>query len=199
MVDEVLEHPDADAPKPPPKKRGPGRPRKTDKAPKPRKSGAQQRQDRKAADIRLIREGFAELLSMPGMLAAAKGDVWAVDHFTKQGPKLADRLAAECERNTKLRQLCVKMLTAQTLLFLGVEAFFYIVPALMHYGIVPGAERMGVPVVAGGAKQAGPRGAPPSPPPAQQPEPEEPEPEPIDPLAAELAEDEIPPMPVSPA
>lgn len=119
-----------------------------DLPPKP-KSGAAKRSDRKAADIRLIREGFAELLTLPAMGAALKNDQWAVDHFSARGPVLADRIAVECERNEQMRRWCVKALKAQSVTMLAVEGFMYVVPALMHYGFVPGAEGMGVPVVEG--------------------------------------------------
>ena len=136
-----------------------------DLPPKP-KSGAAKRSDRKAADIRLIREGFAELLQLPAMAAAVKGDEWGVDHFTTRGPILAERIATECERNEQLRRWCVKALKAQSVTMLAVEGFMYVVPALMHYGIVPGAEGMGVPVIRG---KEPPRRSEPQRPPEQQP------------------------------
>lgn len=118
-----------------------------DQPPRSAKSGAQKRSENRSAELRLIREGFAELLALPAIGAALKGDQWAVDHFSTRGPALADRIAAECERNEQLRRICLRALKAQGMTMLAVEAFMYAVPALMHYGLVPGAEGMGVPVL----------------------------------------------------
>jgi hypothetical protein len=183
--------------------------RTKDKAPRKQPSGAEKRAGRKAAELQLIGEFFNRWLTAPAVLMAAKGDAWAASHFTTQGPMLAEQIVAECERNTVLRDYCVKIAKAQAVLGLGGAIALYVGPMLMHYGIVPGGEMLGVPIVGAAKKPEGGK-APPfyqpkAPPPPPEPEPEvdlEPEPEPMeeergqavdDELAAELAAREAPP------
>jgi hypothetical protein len=179
-------------------------------APPREKSGAQKRHARKAGDIQLIRSELEKFLTFPAMPAGMKGDQWAVDHFTVQGPALAAQIAAECERNDQLRKYCLQLVKGSSLAMLGVSVFMYAIPPLMHYGIVPGAERLGVPTLTK-SKQA--RAEAPGFGADQKPAPPPPEPEPQgedevetpthfevpeeDPLAAELrANGTAPPPPV---
>jgi hypothetical protein len=137
----------AKAPKPPASKTGASQPPpESDKAPRRQKSGASKASERKGKELELIRSGFAELLTLPAMPMALAGDGWAADHFTTRGPLLAQRLAAECERNAELRKWCLKALQGQSVMMLGVELFMYAVPVGMHFGLIPGAEALGVPV-----------------------------------------------------
>jgi hypothetical protein len=184
------------------KPKGPRKSRAADAAPKAKsKSGAHKRTERKAAEIRLIREGFAELLCLPGFPAAIKGDQWAVDHFAIQGPRLANRIAKEAERNDAFRKQAVKLLAAQGAIMLGLDAFMYAVPALMHYGVLPGADRMGVPVLTKGKPPPEPPRRPqPDPAPAAAPAPStEPQPSPSVDVADEVVPGygEVPPDPLA--
>ena len=131
-------------PKAPPKAKSP--PPEADQAPRP-KSGYVKKKERKAAEIVAIEAGFAELLTLPAMGFAIAGDKWAVDHFTERGPSLASRIAAECERNDRLRSICMAALSGQSIAMLGVELFMYAGLPAMHLGLIPGAEQFGVPVV----------------------------------------------------
>jgi hypothetical protein len=137
--------------------------KKPDAAPRP-KSGAAKRSDRKARELAIIREGAGELLALPAMPAAIKGDTWAVQHFSTRGPILAERLVKEAERNESFRRVAVKALQAGGYTVLAAELFMYAAPALVHYGLVPNAEdagkAMGVPVLKRGKAKAGKRGGP---------------------------------------
>lgn len=127
----------------PPKRKRKRKAGKGDRAPRAEKSGAAKRAERKAEDLRVIREAFGELLSAPAALAAAKGDEWAVDHFTTAGPALADRIVIECERNEKLRARLVTMASGSGYIMLGTAVGAYLLPPLIHYGLIPGLPGMG--------------------------------------------------------
>jgi hypothetical protein len=103
--------------------------------------------DRKAEDLRLIREWAGAVLAAPAMLGAATSDPWLVDHFTTRGPALADALVKEAERNERMRAMLVNLATAAGPAALLLQAGLYIALPLMHFGVLPGAPLLGVPVV----------------------------------------------------
>lgn len=157
------------AAKPPP---GPKPGPETDHKPKS-KSGAAKRGERKAKEIAEIEAGFRELLGLPGLVAGMKGDAWAVDHFARAAPDLAGRIAAECERSDAFRKYCLSAVKAQGFTMLGVATFMYLAPPLMHWGLIPGAEALGVPVM---RKQEAPKAQ--APPQQEEARPRSPAPEP---------------------
>lgn len=142
----------------PPKAKPKAKPAKPDEAPKAKpKNGYEKRTEKRSKEVELIRTGAAELLALPAMPAAIKGDQWAVQHFSTRGPALADRIAAEADRNPNFRAVALKALAAQGYTMMAVEMFMYAAPALIHYGLVPNAEEagraMGVPVLTKGKRQ----------------------------------------------
>lgn len=189
-----------------------------DKPPKPKRTRTPPA-DRRADDLRLIREWAGAVLAAPAMLGAATSDPWLVDHFTTRGPLLADALVKEAERNDRMRVMLVNLATAAGPAALLLQAGLYVALPLMHFGVLPGAQQLGVPQV---------RRVPPEQPmPGQQPPfiapergpaqaPVSPEVEaeqlriiaeenatPVDDLAAELAAHEngggmMPPLPIEP-
>lgn len=119
-----------------------------DKPPRRKQSsGAAKRSKKHKEEISLIESGFRELLTFPAMPAAMAGDQWAADHFSQRGPALAKRLAVECERNDQLRKICLSAVKGQTVVMLGFELIMYLGLPAMHYGLVPGGEQFGVPVL----------------------------------------------------
>jgi hypothetical protein len=162
-----------------PKQKSPG-PEK-DQAPKRKQaSGGAKRAARKATEVLAIREGLTELLIAPAMGGAALQDPWLTDHITERGPALAQRIAAECERNDRLRKLCYGAVTGGGQLMLALELAAYVGLPLMHFGVIPGAEGLGVPrfqrpgppppqaqPFAADARQAPPAGDPARPDPAE--------------------------------
>jgi hypothetical protein len=120
-----------------------------DSAPKAKsKSARAAPQDSKAADLVAIRELLGAVFTAPSMVGAMRGDAWLVDHFTTRGPELAEAIAAEAGRNDAFRAYLVRIAkAAQGASLIGAVAM-YVLPPLMHFGIAPGAELLGVPVVA---------------------------------------------------
>jgi hypothetical protein len=90
--------------------------------------------------LKELEHELAEALSMPSMVCAMKGDTWAANHFTKEGPILARNLVTAAEHNTWLRakleaalsgeELLVKLITA-----MGVAGalFAYAIPPMIFY------------------------------------------------------------------
>jgi len=138
------------------RRKGSQPPPEADKPPRKRRQqgGASKRRQKVAKELGQIESAFTELLTFPAMPAAAAGDAWLADHFTERGPALASRLVAECERNERLRETCLKLIQGQSILLLGFEGFMYGAPVLMHFGIMPGAEQLGVPVVRRGGPES---------------------------------------------
>lgn len=101
----------------------------------------------KSGELERIRERLNGLFTAPALVAASKGDQWAVDHFTSRGPALADAIVAECERNHQLRGWMVRLVeVAGSLALLG-EVFAYAALPLMHWGVLPFGELFKVPPV----------------------------------------------------
>ncbi|HEX3561825.1 MAG TPA: hypothetical protein VHU24_03215 [Solirubrobacterales bacterium] len=130
-----------------------------DSAPK-RKATRTPPVDTKAADLAAIRELLGGVLSAPSMVGAMRGDAWLTSHFMTRGPQLADAIVAEAARNDAFRAYLVRIAkAAQGASLIGAVAM-YVLPPLMHFGIAPGAELLGVPVVepplAPGARAAAP-------------------------------------------
>lgn len=129
-----------------------------DKAPKP-KAVRNAPQDSKAADLQSIRELLGGLFAAPSMLGAMRNDPWLTSHFITRGPELAEAIVAEAARNDAFRAYLLRIAkAAQGASLIGALAM-YVLPPLMHFGIAPGAEILGVPVVAppaGPAAQARP-------------------------------------------
>jgi len=103
--------------------------------------------DTKAADLAAIRELLGGVFSAPSMVGAMRGDAWLTSHFMTRGPQLADAIVAEAARNDAFRAYLVRIAkAAQGASLIGAVAM-YVLPPLMHFGIAPGAEILGVPVV----------------------------------------------------
>lgn len=118
-----------------------------DSAPKPKATRAAP-QDSKAADLQAIRELLGGILSAPSFVGAARGDAWLTSHFMQRGPELAEAIVAEAARNDAFRAYLTRIAkAAQGASLLGAVAM-YVLPPLMHFGIAPGAELLGVPLVA---------------------------------------------------
>jgi hypothetical protein len=136
--------------------------RTADKPPKPKAARAAA-PDTKAADLQAIRELLGGILTAPSMLGAIRGDAWLTGHFMQRGPELAEAIVAEAARNDAFRVYLVRIAkAAQGASLIGALAL-YILPPLMHFGVAPGAEILGVPVVAPPTQGRGPGMAPPVP------------------------------------
>lgn len=160
MPIEALDPPAADAP---PKKRGPGRPKGSKNKPKDpvdefvkqtRKNGddapgGEKKTRRKRISKKVtedIEQALAEILCAPAMAAALMDDEWAAQHFVVNGKELAHRLAVVSERNDQLRRWCENLLQGESVFVVGMAAAAYIIPALLHFNIIPGPDGMlGVP------------------------------------------------------
>jgi hypothetical protein len=103
--------------------------------------------DTRAADLLMIREMLANVLMTPSVVGAMRGDAWLTSHFTTRGPRLADAIVEEAARNDAFRAYLLRIAKAtQGASLIGAVAM-YVLPPLMHFGIAPGAELLGVPVV----------------------------------------------------
>lgn len=160
MPIEAIDPPVGDAP---PKKRGPGRPKGSKNKPKnpvdqfvkeTRKNGDDapgggKRRRRKKISHKVtedIEQALAEVLCAPAMGAALQGDQWAAEHFVTNGKELAHRLAMVSEHNDQLRRWFEAGLAGESVMVVAMAAAAYIVPALLHYNIIPGPDGMlGVP------------------------------------------------------
>jgi hypothetical protein len=114
---------------------------------KPRTAGRPSQAERRAGELRQIREWAGAALAAPAMIGAVAGDPWLTDHFTARGPALADALVREAERNERLRVMLVNIATAAGPAALIVQVALYIGLPLMHFGALPGAPIFGVPVL----------------------------------------------------
>lgn len=92
-----------------------------------------------------IEDALAEILQIPAVPAAVFGDLWMADHFTVQGRALANRIATVSERNPVLRAWCEKALEGESVAVLLMAGVMYAAPPLMHFGVIPGGELLGVP------------------------------------------------------
>lgn len=121
----------------PPGSVGDGEPKRV-RAPRARvtKKGTQQ-----------IEDALAEILQIPAVPAAVFGDTWMAEHFTVQGRALANRIATVSERNPVLRAWCEKALEGESVAVLLMAGVMYAAPPLMHFGVIPGAEMLGVPKI----------------------------------------------------
>lgn len=105
-----------------------------------------------------IEDGLREILQMPAVPASIFGDQWAADHFTQQGAAFANRIAVVSERNPVLRGWCEKALAGESLAVLLMAGVLYAGPAALHFGLIPGGELMGIPVMR--RKQSAPEPVP---------------------------------------
>lgn len=148
-----------------PPKRGPGRPKGSKNKPKdpisqlesesgngdtpPRKGRGRpkgSRNKKKQAQVtKQIEETLAEILTAPAMPCAFMGDEWAVQHFTQNGRELASRLAEFSERNSQFRKWCESVMDTESILTLLLATSAYAIPPLMHWELIPGAKRLGIP------------------------------------------------------
>lgn len=132
----------------PPKKRGPGRPKGSKNRTKG--TGSRARTDTKAAKTVQIEQALAEMLGMPAIPFAMLGDEFCASHFATAGPGLAKQLATMSESNPQLRQVLERALDVSTMGALVMALFMYLMPPLLHHGIIPAppmvAAMMGVPV-----------------------------------------------------
>lgn len=204
------EAPPEPAPDPPPAKpkakKRKRRRAKADTPPRPEKSGAAKRGEKKAGEIARIEKFFTKLFTLPAGAFMVKGDTWAFEHVVTQGPELGKAIADECSENETMRRYCLQLVEWFSVVTLAGAVGAYALPLLMHFGIIPGAQLFGVPVIATKPKAApGPAGNGQAPPPFMggRPAPPAPEPEPTpteptytgDPLADELS-GAVPPPPV---
>jgi hypothetical protein len=116
-----------------------------DEAPR-RRRGPASKAERRRADLKVIESGFSELLiDTPAMLGTLTADPWLVDHTSLQGPLTVMRIVAEAERSDRFREIALKAVSGQSIAMLLVALGSYLVPIGAHYGIVPGAEQLGIP------------------------------------------------------
>lgn len=94
-----------------------------------------------------IADGLAEILQIPAVPATILGDQWAAEHFTQQGRAFAERIALVSERNVVLRGWCERAIEGESIAVLFVAGLMYAAPPMMHLGILPGGEMLGVPVL----------------------------------------------------
>lgn len=95
-----------------------------------------------------IEDGLREILQMPSVPASIFGDQWAAQHFLIQGAAFANKIAVVSERNPVLRSWCDRALQGESIAVLLMSGMMYAGPALLHFGVVPGGELLGVPVLA---------------------------------------------------
>ncbi len=103
--------------------------------------------DTRAGDLQKIREFLGMVLAAPSAVGALRGDAWLTGHFMQRGPELADALVAEAARNDAFRAYLLKIASAAQGASLIGAAAMYVLPPLMHFGVAPGADLLGVPVV----------------------------------------------------
>jgi hypothetical protein len=132
----------------PPLKEPESSPRKSpppDEAPR-RKKGPASKAERKRGDLRVIETGFTELLvDTPAMIGAMTADPWLTAHTTTQGPQTVARIVAEAERSDRFREVALKAVSGQSIAMLVVAIGAYVAPIGLHYGVIPGAEKLGIP------------------------------------------------------
>lgn len=150
----------------PPHKRGPGRPKGSKNKPKSAADefaagartapngddapgGERPKTRRKRVSKKVtedIEGALAEILTAPSMIAAIQGDEWAVHHFVINGKELAHRIAEVSERHSQLRAWCESLLEGESIFLVGMAAVAYVLPALLHYNLIPGPDGLlGVP------------------------------------------------------
>lgn len=150
----------------PPKKRGPGRPKGSKNKAKSAADeyaagasttpngdsvpgGGTRKTRRKKVSKKVtedIEGALAEILTAPSMIAAVQGDQWAVQHFIVNGKELAHRIAEVSERHPQLRAWCESLLEGESIFLVGMAAVAYVIPALLHYNLIPAPEGiLGVP------------------------------------------------------
>lgn len=141
-----------------------------------------------------IEDALTEILQIPAVPAAMFGDQWMAAHFTDQGRALANRIAVVSERNPVLRGWCERALEGESIAVLLMAGLMYAAPPLMHFGIIPGGQLLGVPVLA----KAKPQGPGPVPAAESPPAPREPVPaqqyggSPVEPATEPAAEQTVP-------
>jgi hypothetical protein len=143
-------------------------------------------------DTKAIEDALRELLQMPAVPAAMLGDEWMAAHFTRQGDALANKIAIVSERNPVLRSWCMKAMEGEGTAVLLIAALLYTAPPLFHFGVIPGGEVIGVPVLKMNRQPATPPAPAPETPPAR----EAPEPQKYGGTPAHMAggdSDELPP------
>jgi hypothetical protein len=101
-----------------------------------------------------IEDALTEILQIPAVPAAMFGDNWMAEHFTVQGRQLANRIAITSERNPVLRGWCERAMEGEGIAVLLIASVMYAAPPLMHFGVIPGGQMMGIPVLR--KPQAGP-------------------------------------------
>lgn len=94
-----------------------------------------------------IEDGLAEILQIPAVPASILGDDWAAQHFTDQGRAFANRIAVVSERNPVLRGWCERAIEGESIAVLFIAGLMYAAPPMMHLGIIPGGEVLGIPVL----------------------------------------------------
>jgi hypothetical protein len=94
-----------------------------------------------------IEDGLAEILQIPAVPATILGDAWAAQHFTNQGRAFANRIAVVSERNPVLRGWCERAIEGESIAVLFVAGLMYMAPPMMHLGVLPGGEMLGIPVL----------------------------------------------------
>lgn len=117
-----------------------------DSAPKSKGPSAAARQDSKADDLALIRDFLSTILVAPSAIGAVTADPWLTGHFVEQGPQLANAIVDEASRNDAFRAYLIKIAKAARGVSLIGALAMYLAPPLMHYGVLPGAAMLGVPV-----------------------------------------------------
>lgn len=87
-------------------------------------------------ELKELEKVIAEALRAPAMLAAAAGDEWSAEHFTKSGPYLARNLISAAEHNPWLRLKLEAIATAGELP-MQLVALMSISGALVLYVVPP--------------------------------------------------------------
>ena len=111
------------------------------KGPKDRKPQAKRSKVPKApaptqASLKELEFMLAETLQAPAMVAAMGGDVWAANHFTREGPVLARNLTQAAAHNPWLRAKLEAALTGEDLL-IKLMTLLPVAAALVAYAIPP--------------------------------------------------------------
>lgn len=83
-----------------------------------------------------LEHGLAELFCSPSFAAGMRGEQWAANHFTKEGPVLARNLTAASEHNPWLRSKLESALTGEDI-FVKLLTLIPVASALIAYAIPP--------------------------------------------------------------
>lgn len=115
------------------------RPRKPKSKPKPRPP--------KQTDLRELEKLLTEVFCAPAIPCASFGDLWAAEHFTKQGPMFARNLVNAAEHNPWLRRKLEELASGEDAM-MRIFVMVPVVGGLITYALPPAIWWFNLPVPA---------------------------------------------------